>query len=568
MKWNIFKRKSRIGLLMVTTITVVLSVGLVAFDASQDFKYSKSLDIFFSLFRELNMYYVDQTDPEKLVKTGIDEMLKSLDPYTTFIPESELDELAFMTTGQYGGIGSLVRKSGDYAVISELYKDFPADKAGLKPGDVIKEVNGKSTKGLPLTSVSDMLKGQPNTELEIVVERYGTDKPIRKTLTREKIQISSVPYYGMLDQETGYIRMSSFTQNSAREVRDAYRNLMDKFHPLSLILDLRSNPGGLLIEAVDLSNIFVDKNQEIVSTKGKIEQWNSSYRARFEPVDTSIPIAVLVNHGTASAAEIVAGALQDLDRAVVVGQRTFGKGLVQTTRQLSYNTKLKVTTAKYYIPSGRCIQALDYSHRNPDGSVGYVPDSLITAFKTRNGRTVYDGGGIRPDVEVPLDSAAEITSQLYTTFQIFDFATRFSITHPLIDAPSSFTLADDQYQDFIRFLKERKFQYHTGTEEAYNDLVKSAEAEKYYELSKDEFEGLRKKIIPDIDKDLMAFKEEIIELLNQEIVSRYYYEAGSIETSLRYDKQLKEAIRVLKNKQQYASILHLPGTPDQLGLKN
>lgn len=552
---DVFRKSGRRGWIVVSGVVILLSFGFLAFDASQDFKYAKSLDIFFSLFRELNIYYVDETDPEKLVKKGIDEMLQSLDPYTTFIPESELDEFAFMTTGQYGGIGSLVRKSGDYVVISETYKAFPADKAGLKPGDIILEVDGKSTKGLPITAVSEKLKGQPNSQVELLIERFGIDKPFKKLVTREKIQVSSVPYYGMLDHETGYIRISNFTQNAAREAKEAFQKLKENNHVQSLIIDLRSNPGGLLIEAVDLVNLFVEKNQEIVSTRGKIKQWDNTYTARFDPLDTKIPLVVLVNRASASASEIVAGALQDLDRAVIVGQRTFGKGLVQTTRQLSYNTKLKVTTAKYYVPSGRCIQALDYAHRNEDGSVGYIPDSLISAYKTKNGRTVYDGGGIQPDIEVPMDSVAEITLQLYTSFRIFDFATRFAATYPEIPAPGSFSLSDSQYDAFVEFVRSQEFRYETATEDAFNTLVEKAEKEKYYQLARNEFENLKKKIMPDLHKDLYAFKPEIINLLEQEIAGRYFYEAGSIEVSLRNDTSLKSAMKVIKDRKQYSAIL-------------
>ncbi len=404
------KNKKR-NIILAGSLIVLLSVGFTTI-GNKDMELVKNLDIYYTLFRELNMFYVDETDPKELVTTSIDAMLSSLDPYTTYIPESDMDDFKFQTTGEYGGIGSLIRRSGDFTIIADPYKGFPADKAGLRAGDKILKINGKSAESKDIESVSEQLKGTPGTEIVLTVERFGEENPLDFTLVREKISINNVPYYGMLDDQTGYIRLANFTTGAAREVENALKSLKNQHGMESLVLDLRSNPGGLLIEAVRICNLFVDKGELIVNTRGKVKQWDSEYITPKDPVDKDIPLVVLINHGSASASEIVAGALQDLDRAVIVGQRTFGKGLVQTSRPLKYNAQLKVTTAKYYIPSGRCIQALDYSNRNEDGSVGSVPDSLISEYETRNGRLVYDGGGIQPDFEVIPEHLSEITLQL------------------------------------------------------------------------------------------------------------------------------------------------------------
>ncbi len=413
-------------------LILFISFGILSFNESRDFKLVKNIEVFSNLLRELNYFYVDDTDPEKMIKTGIDAMLKTLDPYTVYIPESELEDFNFMTTGQYGGVGSLIRRGTDYIVISEVYKGFPADKAGLKAGDLIVEINGESTKNLSTTKVSELMKGTPDSEIRITVQRYNVEEYITKTIIRKKISIPSVPYSGMINEETAYIRLSGFTKNASGEVRTAMLNLKRNHHPSSLILDLRGNPGGLLIEAVKIANLFVDKGQEVVSTKGKVKEYFQSYKTPDQPIDKNIALAVIVDRGSASASEIVAGAIQDMDRGVIVGERTYGKGLVQTTRPLGYNNQLKVTTAKYYIPSGRCIQALDYSHRNKDGSVGHIPDSLISEFKTQNGRKVYDGGGIAPDIKVDPADASSLTIQLYTQFLFFDYATKYASTNETI----------------------------------------------------------------------------------------------------------------------------------------
>lgn len=541
---------------IITLIIIAFTAGLVSFNEDRDFKLLKNLDIYYSLFRELNVFYVDDIEPEKLIEISINEMLQSLDPYTVYIPESDIDDFNFATTGKYGGIGSLIRKSGDFAIISEVYKDFPADLAGLKAGDIIRKIDGKSIEGLALHKVSDLLKGLPDTEVGVSVKRYGIDEPFTVTFIRKKIHITGVPYFGMLNENIGYIRLSNFTQDCSKDVKNALTDLKKMYSPKSLILDLRGNPGGLLIEAVKVSNLFVNKGQEIVSTRGKIKQFDETYRAKNLPVDTQIPIVILVNRGSASASEIVAGALQDIDRAVIIGTRTFGKGLVQTTRPLSYNSRLKVTTAKYYIPSGRCIQALDYSHRNDDGSVGHIPDSLISEYRTKNGRLVYDGGGISPDIEIIKDNLSQLTIELFTDFMFFDFSTRYYLTHDSLLPPGDFELTDSIYLDFIAFVKEQNFSYKTKTDQALRTLVKTAKNEKYYQFSENEFTALSKKLSRDLEQDINAFNKEIKILLEESIVGRYYYRSGMIQSSLPYDKQIKKACELLKDKNKYTAILN------------
>lgn len=526
-------------------LVVIFSVGFTTI-RNKDLELVKNLDIYYTLFRELNMFYVDDTDPEKLVTTSIDAMLSSLDPYTTYIPESDMDNFQFQTTGEYGGIGSLIKRSGKHVMIAEPYEGFPAANAGIRSGDTIIEVDGISVEGMAIESVSERLKGKPGTELNILISRIGEPDLLEFTLKREKITIRNVPYFGMLNDQTGYIRISNFTTGAGQEVESAYKALKTQGEMKSLILDLRSNPGGLLIEAVRICNLFVDKGELIVSTRGKVKQWDSDYVTQREPLDKEIPLVILTNRGSASASEIVAGALQDLDRAVIVGQRTFGKGLVQTSRPLKYNAQLKVTTAKYYIPSGRCIQALDYSHRNEDGSVGMIPDSLISAYETRNGRVVYDGGGIRPDFDINPEMLSEITLQLYTQDLIFAYATRYRSEHPSIASPEEFSISDPAYDLFKRFVENRDFEFKTSSEKAFDELVKVARREKYYDLAKEEFNGLEQKLTHNNLKDLETFKPEIRQLLTEEIVNRYYYQAGRIVSQLKEDKQLDKAKEILK----------------------
>ena len=542
--------------LLVISI-LISAVTIISFSFTEDnyFEISKNLDIYATLLRELNIYYVDEIKPGELMKKGIDDMLESLDPYTNYIPESDIEDFRIMTTGQYGGIGAMIRMKGDYVAISEPYEGKPAQKADLRAGDLVLEVNGVSAKGKKTDEVSKILKGTPGTPVKIVIEREGEKKPIEKTLMREEIKVPSVPYFGMIDDKTGCIKLTGFTENAANEVKAALTELKQNPNFKSLVFDLRGNPGGLLKEAVDIVNLFVEKGQEVVNTRGKVKDWDRSHVAINNPVDLETPLVVLVDRGSASASEIVSGAIQDFDRGVIVGQRTYGKGLVQQTRPLSYNAQLKVTVAKYYIPSGRCIQALDYSHRNEDGSVDKVPDSLITAFKTKNGRIVYDGGGVAPDVTTEPHKYSNIAASLVGKSLIFDYATKYRIVHPSITAAKEFKLSDTEYTDFMAFLDGKEYDYTTKSETTLDELKKIAEQEKYFSDVKPEFEALKIKIAHNKKSDLIKFKDEIDEFLESEIASRYYYQKGRLESLFKTDPEVKKAVEILNDNSKYKSIL-------------
>jgi len=541
-------------------IAIVLIIGIlsaIGFTKEKDFKISKSLDIYYTLFRELNLFYVDETNPEKLVETSIESMLESLDPYTKYIPEKDMEDFKFMTTGNYGGIGALIQRKDDYAIISQPYKNFPADKAGLKTADKILKIDGQSIKGWELEKISDNLKGVPETKVELVIDRPGFEEPIKKTVKRQKVHINSVPYYSMIDKEkgAGYIRLSKFTENCSEEVRDAFTDLEENNELNKIILDLRSNPGGLMDEAVKVANLFVPKGETIVSTKGKVEKWNNTYKTEAEPENTEIPLVILLDRASASASEIVAGAIQDMDRGVIIGERSFGKGLVQTTRPLSYNGKLKVTTAKYYIPSGRSIQAKDYSNRNEDGSVGEIPDSLIKEFRTSNGRKVYDGGGIRPDIVKASASLSKIEQSLLSNRLIFDYVTKFVLEHDSIRPVQNFNVSENTFEDFKNFLSEKDWDYTSRSEEKLEKLIETAKKEKYYARAESTINELKNKLSNNKEKDLKEFETSIKQLMKEEIASRYYYQAGAIQANLEDDKQIDEAIEVLNNRDRYNDIL-------------
>jgi carboxyl-terminal processing protease len=535
-------------------IVIIVSMGFVS-STDKDFNIVKNLDIFYSLFRELNVFYVDETDPEKLIETGIDAMLSSLDPYTTYIPESEMDDFDFMTTGNYGGIGALIRQDNNYVIIADPYAGSPAAKAGLMGGDIIISVDGYNTKNKEISQVSERLKGTPGTEVTLEVKKLGKEKTEKVKIKREQIHINNVSYYGKIDDKTGYIRLSNFTLGAGQEVKDALVELKEKEGIEKLVLDLRGNPGGLVIEAIRTCNLFLDKGQLIVYTKGKVKQWDQEYYTQSPAYDTKIPIVVLVSSGSASAAEIVAGALQDLDRAVIFGQRTFGKGLVQSTRKLSYNGQLKLTTAKYYIPSNRCIQALDYSHRNEDGSVGHIPDSLISEFATKNGRIVYDGGGITPDVNDSIAYLSQIAINLYAQGLIFDYASEYISQNPVKPEGSDFSITDKDFEQFKNFVASKDFKFETRSESTLDGLIAIAKREKYYDLAKDEFDALTKKLQHENNKDMELFKAEILPLINEEIYGRYYYQEGRIGLSLKNDEQVARAAELLKDEAGYNKIL-------------
>jgi len=534
------------------TAVGVVSISSFAF-VSGYFEVSKNLDIFTTLFREVNIYYVDETKPGEMIEKAIDSMLEDLDPYTNYIPESDIEDFRFQTTGQYGGIGAMIRKKGDYVVIAEPYEGFPADKAGLKAGDKLLEIDGKSVKGKTTQEVSSVLKGQPGVEVKLLIEGPGVKESILKEFTREEVKVKSIPYMGMVDDGIAYVRLRSFTRNCANEVKQAIENLKDENDVQGLVLDLRGNPGGLLNESVDLCNLFIDKDQEVVSTKGKIKEWEKSYKTHHNPLDTELPLVVLINQSSASASEIVSGTMQDVDRGVIIGKKSFGKGLVQQTRKLSYNSQLKVTVAKYYTPSGRCIQALDYGNRNDDGSVGKVADSLKTAFHTKNGRVVYDGGGVDPDIKVNQDMYAEIVGSLLSKQLIFDFATQFVINNDSIDVPGEFNVSDDLYDDFVKFLTDKDYEYETNTEKQLAELIELAEDE-YVEFKVDLVE-LQNKLLSYKEDDLHKYQSQISELIRSELMARYYYQEGRIIASLADDIVLDEAIDLLHDNKRYKGIL-------------
>ncbi|MEI8048239.1 MAG: S41 family peptidase [Bacteroidota bacterium] len=522
---------------------------------SSDFEISKNLEILTSLYKELNINYVDGANPSELMKTGIDAMLDKLDPYTVFIPEAEIEDYRFMTTGEYGGIGSLIHTQGGYIIISEPYSNSPAQKAGLKAGDKILKVNDKNAVGKSVDDVSAILKGQPGTSFKLVIERDGEPKPLTFDIVREKITIDPVPYYGMIGNGIGYIKLNSFTQTASSDVKKALVELKAKNSVTGLVLDLRDNGGGLLTEAVNIVNLFVKKSELVVSTKGKQTDKNHSYQTTSDPVDTELPLVVLVNGNSASASEIVAGALQDLDRAVIVGRRTYGKGLVQNVFPLSYNTQVKITVAKYYIPSGRCIQKIDYAHKDASGNPDDVPDSLITAYKTMHGRTVYDGKGIAPDVLTDTLKISTVSYNLVTKYIVFDYATRYAATHPTIEPAATFRLSDTEYLDFVAFTEKKGFEFKTVAEKELETVKKAAIYENCWVDMKSQYDSMLEAIALHKKKDLMENKTEISEILQEEIVSRYYYQKGRIESTLSGDAELKTSINVLNDATKYVSIL-------------
>lgn len=547
---NSFKSKAtRIAVIVV----VVISSIFYSFKSSNEFKILKSLDIFYSIFRELMFFYVDDIDPEKAIDAGIEGLLSSLDPYTSYVPAEEKKNFRFLTTGEYGGIGAYVRRNDTAVIISEPHKNFPADKAGLRAGDIILEIDDKPVKQTDLRDVSEMLKGIPSTTVKIKICRPFIDSVFSVSIAREKISIKSVSYYNLVRGTVGYIRLERFTQDASKEVKEAFVYLRDKRGATSVILDLRGNPGGLLNEAVDIVNLFVKKNTLIVETRGKVEKYNASYKTTMEAVDTLIPLVILVNGSSASASEIIAGTMQDLDRAVVVGEKTYGKGLVQSTRSLSYEAQLKVTTARYYIPSGRCIQAIDYSDKAAKKIT--ATDTAKRKFTTRNGRLVYDAGGIMPDVVVESEEMARITYKLFNEQHIFDFSTYFRVHNDTIAKPSLFTLREEDYADFKSFLEKRGFSYRTASEEKLESLIETIKEEKYFERTEATLQELKKKLEHDKNNDLDQHKDMIMQLLREEIVSRYYYNEGRLAVALTADPQIERAIEVLTDKETYAGIL-------------
>lgn len=547
---------------------VMLGMGMTSFkEDDRNFQISKNLDIFNSIFKELDMFYVDTVNAEKMIQTGVEGMLSLTDPYTEYYPEEEVSSLKEMTTGKYGGIGAAIRyyEAKDRIAVVEPTEGMPAAEAGVKAGDIILSVGGKEMvrgdmKPQEFSSkVSEALRGEPGTSFVLKVLRpLKNDSTVMEfKITRKNIRTNPVPYYGMVKDSIGYLALSSFTENSAKDFKKAFIELKQK-GAKSLIIDLRDNGGGSLSEAVDIVNLYVPKGQEIVVTKGKVRQAQGSYKTQNEPVDTQIPLAVLVNGATASASEIVSGSLQDLDRAVVIGSRTFGKGLVQTIRPLPYNGTLKVTTSKYYIPSGRCIQAIDYAKKNADGSVARTPDSLTTVFHTAAGREVRDGGGIRPDIEVKGDKIPNIVFYLMNDDLIFDYATQYCWDHPTLASVDDFKLTDADYEAFKKLVKSRNFTYDRQSEKMLKSLKEIAEFEGYMTEAAEEFKALEKKLNHNMDRDLDYFAKPIKEYISQEIVTRYFYQRGAAMERLKDDTDLEEAIKVLQNPVRYREILSAP----------
>lgn len=542
----------------ITTLLLLflLPFGLLAQEKQNNFEIAKSIDIYNSLLRELNLNYVDEINPGELNEAAIDAMLQGLDPYTVFIPESEIESARFITTGEYGGIGALIHYDGEYTVISDPYYGWPAQKAGLQAGDVILSVNGVDTHKKNTAEVSELLKGQPGTDVVLKLRRYGQDKPVEKTLKREKVKIDNIPYYTVFDNGIAYLSLSGFTRDVASEMK-AKLVEMKKDHELKgFILDLRGNGGGLLNEAVDIVNLFIPKGKPVVSMRGKAQNASALHSTNNAPFDEEIPLAILVDGGSASASEIVSGAIQDYDRGIIIGERTFGKGLVQNILPLSYNTQMKVTIAKYYIPSGRCIQEIDYSHKKD--SVNVKNDSLGKPFKTMAGRTVYEGHGIMPDVKVVRDTFATVTAYLYGKNYIFDYANKFCYEHKSIDSADVFKIDDATYQDFMNFVKGKDFNYTTESELALKKLVKAAKDDGYYEQIKSEVDELEKTLAADKANDLVKNRKDIEELLRTEIVGRYYYQKGRIVANLKNDPDLNRAFEILLNtngKDEYHKIL-------------
>lgn len=537
-----------------SVLAILLVSGVFAFQVKNDklFALAKNIDIFATLIRELDSYYVDEINPDELVTVGINAMLEELDPYTEYIPEEESDDFRMLTTGEYAGIGALIGNRGGGNMILMPYTGFPAQSAGLKIADFILKIDTIDVASKSTSAVSELLKGPANTPVKVTVKR--NQDTLSFELIRKKISLKNVPYFGKLDETTGYIKLSDFTTNAGVEVRNALVSLKSQ-GVQKLVLDLRDNPGGLLNEAVEIVNLFVPKGKEVVKTIGKLPNVNFTYKTTKSPLDKDMPLVVLINERSASAAEIVAGALQDYDRAVLVGRKSFGKGLVQTTIPLTYNAQAKITTAKYYIPSGRCIQAIDYAQTRENGALTSVPDSLRKAFKTANGRTVYDGAGIEPDTVVEEKSYAPISFTLVAGNHVFDFATQYFYAHPKISSPSDFQISDQDFEDFKKFLVGKDYDYTTYTEKSLEDFKKYVEKEAYFEEIKDQLELITSKVNHSKENDLETHKLEIKKILTDEIVSRYYFQEGMIQSGLKGDRDIANALEYLSSPQKIGTVL-------------
>ena len=543
---------------IILLLCIVAAVACLALTRPADryFDIAKNLDIFATLFKEVNALYVDDVNPNTLVRTGIDAMLASLDPYTNFIPEDEVEDYRTHNTGQYGGIGAITREFGGRTVVTMLMEGYGAHKGGLLIGDEILKIDGVVLKGLSREEASILMRGEVGKPVTLTIKRYGVDKPIELTFNRERVKINTVPFFGMVGNDLAYVHLSDFTPEAGREVKNALSQLLEK-GAKGVILDLRDNPGGLLIEAVNISNLFLPKGKLVVSTQGKIPENNLKYETLNSPLNTEIPVAVLINRGSASASEIVAGTLQDYDRGVVVGEKSYGKGLVQVSRLLSYNAQLKVTTAKYYTPTGRCIQVLDYAHRREDGSVLSIPDSLKQAFKTAHGRTVYDGGGIEPDVTIESMESHPLTQVLVERGFIIDFVTEYLHKNPKKVDPTTFTLTDAEYQQFVNWMKDKDYSYKSHVEYGLQVLLEEAQKERHYEALRNELEQINKRLTNAKKNELMLYKDQIKRMLELEIVGRQHFERGRIESGFRHDEEVRKAIEILHDTERYRKILNL-----------
>lgn len=538
-------------------ICILFGTGLFAFlgfgTDKHKFDITKNLNIFANLIKELDMLYVDTLNPDAFMEKGIKYMLNTLDPYTEYYPEHEVEQIKIMTTGAYAGIGAVIGKKGDAIIIRQPWSNSPAYKAGLLPGDTIISINSQSLRGVSVEEASRMLKGEPGKYINMEIKRYGHSQIVNKKIRRENIQIPSIPYYGIKDS-IGYIYLNNFTDKAAKDVKNAVLALKEQ-NAKAIILDLRGNGGGLLEQAINIVNLFLPQRSKVVTMRGKEKSRKNDYYTPTKPVMPDIPLAVIIDRATASASEIVAGSLQDYDRAVIIGERSFGKGLVQTVRNLPYSTQLKLTTARYYIPSGRCIQAIDYNHRNPDGSVGKIPDSLMKAFKTKAGRTVYDGGGIFPDMEIPLKDFPKICKELLIKDKIFDFVGLYAHHHKNIAPVAEFEITDAIYDEFKSYLKHENFSYETQSQAAIKELIKSAKTEKYYDKHEKEIRELADLFYHSLESDMDLFKKEIQELLAYEFIIRYYNNEGLVEYKSLYDNEVCQARTVLRNRSVYEKIL-------------
>lgn len=540
----------------IIAAVVLCGAMLVPAKAQNDFEIAKNVDIFITVMRELNAKYADEITPGDLTETAINAMLESLDPYTVYYPENKIEDVKMMTAGQYGGIGALIQQRDKQVIISELYEGWPAQKSGLLAGDVILKIDGKSTEGKSSSDVSAILKGQPGSTLAVEVFRPTQNKKLSFNIKREEVKLPNLPYYGMLDSEIGYIKLDQFTENAGKEVKDAFLDLK-KQGMTKLVFDLRNNGGGLLQEAVKIMNIFVDQGTTIVTTKGKIKEQNNTFRTPVAVTDKDIPVVVLVNENSASASEIVSGSFQDLDRGVIVGKKTFGKGLVQNVVPLSYNSTMKITVSKYYIPSGRCVQNIDYFGKDSTHRPVHIPDSLAVAFKTKNGRTVYDKGGVEPDVTTPDVEASNVLVSLVLNNLIFDFANQYHADHSEIPPAAEFKVDDNLYNEFVNFLKNKDYQYKTETEYVLEDMKEAAEADKYWEQIESLCNAISEKIKQEKASDLQTYKKEIAEYLASEIAVRYYYQKGRICSQLSIDPDIATAKEILNDNARYRSILKI-----------